>query len=70
MSPHALVDMHRSGGGPEPPQLVDFDHTGVTTPTSDGTVSSEPISMASEPIAIVGMGEAQVQIQRFRPLLT
>lgn len=60
MSPHADVDMHRSGSGPEPPQLVNGNYTGISTPTSDGETSSTTSGVSSEPIAIVGMGEIRV----------
>ncbi len=70
MSPHAVGDTDRSGNEPEPPQLVNGDYTGISTPPLDGTTSSSSSSVASEPIAIVGMGEIRVLIEWFRPLLT
>lgn len=60
MSPHAIIDRHYPDSGPEPPQLVDVNHAGTCTPTSDGTASTQDSSVVSEPIAIVGMGEIRV----------
>ena len=60
MSPHAIVDTHHPGSGPEPPQLVDGNHAGISTPSSDGTTYTQDSSVASEPIAIVGMGASRV----------
>lgn len=60
MSPHAINDKYLPENGLEPPQLVNGDHIGWTSPTTDGTTPSESSGMASEPIAIVGMGEIRI----------
>ena len=65
MSPHAIIDIDRSVREPEPPQLVNGANTGINTPSSDNTTYSEASSVASEPIAIVGMGEISVYIEPF-----
>ena len=70
MSPHAMNDTMRFGSELEPPRLINGNLTGIDTPISDGIMSSEISSIASEPIAIVGMGETEIHLASFRQILT
>lgn len=54
----------------EPPRLINGGYSGIDTPTSNGTTSSEISSVPSEPIAIVGMGEIESYLASFTQILT
>jgi len=56
MSPHALADMVDSDSGSEP-QLVNGQNTGWSSPASNDSATTGVSDIASEPIAIVGMGK-------------